>query len=125
MARKSLLVGFKKPKSINFEHVEHNPNYGKFVAHPFETGFGTTVGNTLRRILLSSIPGYAISSVRITSIDADGVEHVISEKSDPVICLLEGVYGRYVLIPITVSPFDSAIYSRTFMCIFVNVTYLL
>lgn len=84
MARKNLLVGFKKPKGINFEHLETNPNYGKFTAYPFETGFGTTVGNTLRRILLSSIPGYAISSVRITSYDADGVAHVISSEFETI-----------------------------------------
>ncbi len=84
MARKNLLKGFKKPKGITFEHLETNPNYGKFTAYPFEPGFGTTVGNTLRRVLLSSIQGYAISSVRITSYDADGVPHVISSEFDAI-----------------------------------------
>ena len=80
MARKNLLKGFKRPKGITFEHVSTNPNYGKFTAYPFETGFGTTVGNTLRRVLLSSIQGYAITSIRITSYDANGVPHVISSE---------------------------------------------
>ncbi|QTQ12502.1 DNA-directed RNA polymerase subunit alpha [Treponema parvum] len=84
MARKNLLKGFKKPKGITFEHLEANPNYGKFIAYPFETGFGTTVGNTLRRVLLSSIQGYAITSVRITSYDADGVPHVISSEFEAI-----------------------------------------
>ena len=84
MARKNLLKGFKKPKGISFEHLENNPNYGKFTAYPFEPGFGTTVGNTLRRILLSSIQGYAISSVRITSYDADNAPHVISSEFETV-----------------------------------------
>ncbi len=86
MARKNLLKGFKKPNSnsIIFEHLETNPNYGKFTAYPFETGFGTTVGNTLRRVLLSSIQGYAITSVRITSYDADGVPHVISSEYETI-----------------------------------------
>lgn len=84
MARKNLLKGFKKPKGITFEHLETDPNYGKFTAYPFETGFGTTVGNTLRRVLLSSIQGYAISSVRITSYDADGVPHVISSEFETI-----------------------------------------
>ncbi|MBO4403988.1 MAG: DNA-directed RNA polymerase subunit alpha, partial [Treponema sp.] len=75
---------FKKPKGITFEHIETNPNYGKFTAYPFEPGFGTTVGNTLRRVLLSSIQGYAISSVRITSYDADGVPHVISSAFEGI-----------------------------------------
>ena len=84
MARKNLLKGFKKPKGINFEQLEFNPNYGKFTAYPFETGFGTTVGNTLRRVLLSSIQGYAISSVRITSYDVDNVPHVISSEFETI-----------------------------------------
>ncbi|MBQ9205521.1 MAG: DNA-directed RNA polymerase subunit alpha [Treponema sp.] len=84
MARKNLLKGFKKPKTVQFEHLETNPNYGKFIAYPFETGFGTTIGNTLRRVLLSSIQGYAISSVRITSYDPDGVPHVISSEFEAI-----------------------------------------
>lgn len=84
MARQNLLKGFKKPKSIQFEHLENNPNYGKFVASPFETGFGTTIGNTLRRVLISSIQGYAISAVRITCFDADGVPHVISSEFEAI-----------------------------------------
>ena len=84
MARKNLLKGFKKPKGITFEHLENNSNYGKFTAYPFEPGFGTTVGNTLRRVLLSSIQGYAISSVRITSYDAEGVPHVISSEFETI-----------------------------------------
>lgn len=84
MARKNLLKGFKRPKGITFEHDECNADYGRFVAYPFETGFGTTVGNTLRRVLLSSIPGYAITSVQITSYDADNVPHGISSEFEAI-----------------------------------------
>ncbi len=84
MARKNLLKGFKKPKSITFEHLENNADYGKFTAYPFEPGFGTTVGNTLRRVLLSSIQGYAITSIRITSYDADGVPHVCTSEFEAI-----------------------------------------
>ena len=84
MARQNLLKGFKKPKGITFEKLENNPDYGKFTAHPFEPGFGTTVGNTLRRVLLSSIQGYAITSVRITSYDADGVPKTITSEFDKI-----------------------------------------
>lgn len=84
MARKNLLQGFKTPKGITFEHIETTPNYGKFTAYPFEPGFGTTVGNTLRRVLLSSIQGYAVTSVRITSYDTDGVPHVISSEFESI-----------------------------------------
>lgn len=84
MATRNLLKGFKRPKGVTFEHLETNPNYGRFTAFPFETGFGTTVGNTLRRVLLSSIQGYAITSVRITSYGADNVPHVISSEFEAI-----------------------------------------
>lgn len=60
---------FEKPEYKMTEYVEGN-NYGKFVLEPLERGFGLTIGNALRRILLSSLPGDAITSVRI-----DGVMH--------------------------------------------------
>lgn len=84
MPRKNLLKGFKKPKSLDFEKSELTRTYGKFVASPFETGFGTTVGNTLRRILLSSIQGYAISAVHIVSYNEDGVAHTISSEFENI-----------------------------------------
>jgi DNA-directed RNA polymerase subunit alpha len=89
MARKNLLKGFKKPKGITFEHTEDKPNYGKFVAYPFESGYGTTVGNTLRRVLLSSIQGYAVSAVRVTRYDADGTAHVVSSEFDTIPGMVE------------------------------------
>ncbi|MDR1956932.1 MAG: DNA-directed RNA polymerase subunit alpha [Treponema sp.] len=89
MARKNLLKGFKRPKGITFEHGELKPNYGKFTAAPFEPGFGTTVGNTLRRVLISSIQGYAITSARITSYDADGVPHNISSEFETIPNIVE------------------------------------
>ena len=84
MARKNLLKGIKQPKGITFEHISTNPNYGKFTAFPFEPGFGTTVGNTLRRVLLSSIQGYAISSIRINSYDENGISHIISSEFEAI-----------------------------------------
>jgi DNA-directed RNA polymerase subunit alpha len=89
MARKNLLKGFKRPKGITFEHGELKPNYGKFTAAPFEPGFGTTVGNTLRRVLLSSIQGYAITAVKITSYDTDGVPHSISSEFETIPNIVE------------------------------------
>jgi DNA-directed RNA polymerase subunit alpha len=89
MARKNLLKGFKRPKGITFEHGELKPNYGRFTAAPFEPGFGTTVGNTLRRVLLSSIQGYAITAVKITSYDADGNAHVVSSEFETIPNIVE------------------------------------
>ena len=84
MARKNLLKGFKRPKGITFEHSEVSPNYGKFIAYPFERGYGTTIGNTLRRILLSSIQGYAVTAVRVTSFDEEGTPHVLSSEYESI-----------------------------------------
>ncbi|MBU8913934.1 MAG: DNA-directed RNA polymerase subunit alpha, partial [Spirochaetales bacterium] len=84
MARKNLLKGFKRPKGITFEHSEVNPTYGKFIAYPFERGYGTTIGNSLRRVLLSSIQGYAVSAVRITSYDSEGAAHVLSSEYEAI-----------------------------------------
>ncbi len=84
MARKNLLKGFKKPKGLEFDQQISTESYGKFTASPFETGFGTTIGNCLRRILLSSIQGYAISAVLITSYDADGVPHTVSSEFENI-----------------------------------------
>lgn len=84
MARKNLMKGFKRPKGITYEHSEVTPTYGKFIAHPFERGYGTTVGNTLRRILMSSIQGYAVTAVRITSYDKAGIPHVLSSEYEAI-----------------------------------------
>jgi DNA-directed RNA polymerase subunit alpha len=89
MARKNLLKGFKRPKGLTFEHNEVAPNYGKFTAQPFERGYGHTVGNTLRRILLSSIQGYAVSALRITSYDAEGNAHVLSSEFESIPSVVE------------------------------------
>ncbi|MDR2965260.1 MAG: DNA-directed RNA polymerase subunit alpha [Treponema sp.] len=89
MARKNLMQGFKRPKSFTFEHGEVNQNYGKFIASPFEPGFGTTVGNTLRRVLLSSIQGYAITTVRIVSTDSNGTDHNISSEFENIPNIVE------------------------------------
>ena len=62
-------MNFEKPEYKIAEYIEKN-NYGKFELEPLERGFGTTIGNALRRVMLSSMPGTAITSVRI-----DGVMH--------------------------------------------------
>jgi DNA-directed RNA polymerase subunit alpha len=84
MARKNLLKGFKRPKGITYEQSESGPDYGKFLAYPFEPGYGTTVGNTLRRILLSSIQGYAITAVRIVRYDSEGAQHIVTSEFETI-----------------------------------------
>ena len=56
--------GFQKPKRLAVDSETLTNNYGKFSAQPFERGFGTTIGNALRRTLLSSIEGAAVTAVK-------------------------------------------------------------
>jgi DNA-directed RNA polymerase subunit alpha len=69
----ALWKGFQKPKRLEVDSETLTATYGKFYAQPFERGFGTTVGNALRRVLLSSIEGAAITAVKI-----EGVLHEFS-----------------------------------------------
>jgi DNA-directed RNA polymerase subunit alpha len=57
-----------KPKTVEFEEKELTPTYGRFFAEPLERGYGITIGNAMRRILLSSLPGFAITAVRIKGV---------------------------------------------------------
>jgi DNA-directed RNA polymerase subunit alpha len=57
-----------KPKAVEFDERESTPFYGRFFAEPLERGYGITVGNALRRTLLSSLPGFAITAVRINGV---------------------------------------------------------
>ena len=69
----TLWKGFQKPKRLEVDAETLTATYGKFYAQPFERGFGTTVGNALRRVLLSAIEGAAITAVKI-----EGVLHEFS-----------------------------------------------
>ena len=66
------MFDFEKP-NIEIAEISEDRKYGKFVVEPLERGYGTTLGNSLRRVLLSSLPGYAITSVKI-----DGILHEFS-----------------------------------------------
>ncbi len=68
-----LWKGFQRPKRLEFERETLTDRFGRFYAQPFERGFGTTVGNAMRRVLLSSIEGAAITAVKI-----EGVLHEFS-----------------------------------------------
>ncbi|NOQ51480.1 MAG: DNA-directed RNA polymerase subunit alpha [Desulfuromonadaceae bacterium] len=82
-----------KPKRL--EATELTENYGKFVAEPFERGFGTTLGNSLRRILLSSLQGAAITSVRIKNVHHEFSSVVgLTEDVTDIILNLKGVKVR-------------------------------
>jgi DNA-directed RNA polymerase subunit alpha len=72
-------IGFQRPKYLEVDYETLTAQYGRFSAQPFERGYGVTVGNALRRILLSSITGAAITAVRI-----EGVLHEFSTISGVV-----------------------------------------
>lgn len=61
------MFDFNKP-NIEITDVSEDKKYGRFVVEPLERGYGTTLGNSLRRIMLSSLPGSAISSVKIDGV---------------------------------------------------------
>ena len=69
------MVEIEKPRITCIDAPEE-PSYGKYVVEPLERGYGMTLGNSLRRILLSSLPGYAATSVKIA-----GVQHEIGRAS--------------------------------------------
>ena len=66
------MLDFKEP-NIKIADISEDKKYGRFVVEPLERGYGTTLGNSLRRIMLSSLPGTAVSHIRI-----DGVGHEFS-----------------------------------------------
>mgnify|MGYP000870478614 CR=1 FL=1 len=66
------MIEIEKPR-IETAEIKPDGTYGKFVVEPLERGFGTTLGNSLRRVLLSSLPGVAVTSIKI-----DGVQHEFS-----------------------------------------------
>jgi len=68
-----LWKGFQRPKRLEVDHESLTSTYGRFIAQPFERGFATTIGNALRRCLLSSIEGAAITAIHI-----EGVLHEFS-----------------------------------------------
>ena len=68
-----LWKGFQRPKRLDYDRDTLTDRYGRFYAQPFERGFGTTIGNGLRRVLLSSIEGAAVTAVKM-----DGVLHEFS-----------------------------------------------
>ena len=74
-----LWTGFQRPKRLEFDLESLTDRYGKFLAQPFEKGWATTVGHGMRRVLLSSIEGAAITAIKI-----DGVLHEFSSLTDVV-----------------------------------------
>ena len=85
-----LWKGFQKPKRLN---VASDPaptdRYAQFSAQPFERGFGTTIGNALRRVLLSSIEGAAITAVKVEGVlhEFSSIPGVVEDATDIILNL--------------------------------------
>ena len=85
----TMWTGFQKPKRLSYEPETMTERYGKFFAQPFERGFGTTIGNSLRRALLSSIEGAAITAVRIEGVlhEFSSIPGVVEDATDIILNL--------------------------------------
>jgi DNA-directed RNA polymerase subunit alpha len=91
-----MLEKIEKPE-IETEELKSNGTYGRFVLEPLERGYGITLGNSLRRVLLSSLPGVAVTSVKI-----DGVQHELTtipgvkEDVTEIILNLKGLTAKLI-----------------------------
>src|SRR5436190_23546850 len=81
--------GFQKPKRLATDTETLTDKYGRFYAQPFERGFGTTVGNALRRVLLSSIEGAAVTAVKIVGVlhEFSPIPGVVEDATDIILNL--------------------------------------
>jgi len=96
-----MFKGFQKPKRLVANTESLTDRFGQFTAQPFQRGFGTTIGNSLRRVLLSSIEGAAITAVKIEGVDhefspipgvvEDATDIILNLKQIPFKIMTEGV----------------------------------
>jgi DNA-directed RNA polymerase subunit alpha len=95
---------FQMPKRLECDEASYTTRYGRFIAEPFERGYGVTLGNSLRRILLSSIEGSAVTAIKI-----DGVPHefstmtgVLEPITDVVLNIKGLVFRSHSKVPKTI-----------------------
>ena len=100
------MIEIEKP-NITSQDVDEAGNTGVFVVEPLERGYGTTLGNSLRRVLLSSLPGVAVTSIKI-----DGVLHEISA--------IPGVKEDVTEIVLNVKGIIAKLYSNTPKTVYID-----
>jgi len=103
-----MFKGFQKPKRLVANTETLTERYGMFTAQPFERGFGTTIGNSLRRVLLSSIEGAAITAVRIEGVNhefspipgvtEDATDIILNLKQVPFKMMADGVHTARIIV---------------------------
>ena len=84
-----LWKGFQRPKRIDFDKESVTPTFARFTAQPFERGFATTIGNALRRSLLSSIEGAAVTAIHIEGVlhEFSSIPGVVEDVTDIILNL--------------------------------------
>src|SRR5438552_17766055 len=94
---------FEMPKTLSKDEKGATETYAKFVAAPFETGYGNTVGNSLRRVLLSSLEGAAITSIKIDGAmhEFTTVDGVVEDVTDLVLNLKKVLFKAHSREPQT------------------------
>ena len=90
------ILRFEKPEYKITEYIENN-HYGKFELEPLERGFGTTIGNALRRVMLSSLPGSAITSVKIEGVmhEFQKIDGIVEDVTSIILALKSIVIKNY------------------------------
>src|ERR1044071_2324285 len=98
-------TGLQRPKRVVCDDETLTERYGKFTAEPFEKGFATVVGNSIRRALLSSIEGAAITAVRIEGImhEFSPVSGVVEDATDIILNLKRIPFKMYGAGPSTIT----------------------
>ncbi|HOF19159.1 MAG TPA: DNA-directed RNA polymerase subunit alpha, partial [Phycisphaerae bacterium] len=96
--------GLELPTRVVSDQAVSTPTYGRFMVEPFERGFGTTVGNSLRRILLSSLEGAAVTSVRIAGADHEfmAIDGVLEDVTDIILNVKNLIVKSHVDEPRTI-----------------------
>ncbi|MCZ6599664.1 MAG: DNA-directed RNA polymerase subunit alpha [Acidobacteria bacterium] len=99
-----LWKGFQRPKRLECDTTTLSPTYGLFYAQPFERGFGTTIGHALRRVLLSSIEGTAVTAVRIEGVlhEFSSLPGVVEDTTDIILNLKQIPMKSHVDHPETI-----------------------
>ena len=97
------MIKFEKPQFKVTEYVESR-NYGKFEIEPLERGFGTTLGNALRRVMLSSLPGDAVTCVHIDGVlhEFQTIDGVVEDVTQIILNLKSVIFKKYTSEPKTV-----------------------
>lgn len=95
------LSRFEMPKRVEKDESTATDTYAKFIAEPFEVGYGRTIGNSMRRVLLSSIEGAAITSVKIAGADHEfcSLEGAVEDVTDVILALKKVLLRAYVREP--------------------------